>query len=392
MRILHLVSYPLYSGPLPGVLALAAAQQAAGHKVYFACDLIRGNFDGFEEAARPRLVQAGLKPPPGPRLSLSTKATLRQNWADWRALRALLHGGSIDIVHTHMSHDHALVALAGRGSALHVRTLHATRNLRWRPGQAALLRCANAFIVRCVNHAQKLHDRFAVPSTHIQCIPGSVDARAWVIADAAERSRRGAAFRATHNIPGDVPLLGQVALIEHRGQEEVLAALALLPAIPQAAAPHVVFVGDGAQAGALRAQATALGLSNRAHFTGYLPHESLRNAYAAVDACVVMQAGNDAAVRAALEALAAGRPVLAPSVDALGETVDTAVGYRIVERTAASVAVAMAQWLADLDAAAQRGQVGAARMLLARSVKAESEATLDLYRSASRLLRTDLTC
>ncbi|MCK5688216.1 glycosyl transferase family 1, partial [Myxococcota bacterium] len=59
LRIAHLVSYPIYSGPLPPTLGLAKAQRELGHQVYLAYDTKRGAFNEYEEAAEPWLKDAG---------------------------------------------------------------------------------------------------------------------------------------------------------------------------------------------------------------------------------------------------------------------------------------------------------------------------------------------
>src|SRR6185437_333348 len=120
MRILHLVSYPLFSGPVPTTLGLALAQRDLGHTVWLAYDTRRGNFDGFEEAAEPHIKPHNLAPPIS--MTLSAKASPMQQWRDAKALRRWLRAGEVDVVHAHLSHDHALMALARAPHPARVRT------------------------------------------------------------------------------------------------------------------------------------------------------------------------------------------------------------------------------------------------------------------------------
>ncbi len=52
MRILHLVAYSLWSGPMPAVAGLAKAQRRLGHDVSLWYDTKRGIMQGYEEEAR----------------------------------------------------------------------------------------------------------------------------------------------------------------------------------------------------------------------------------------------------------------------------------------------------------------------------------------------------
>ena len=105
MRILHLVSYSLYSGPLPSTLALAVEQRRQGHEVWLAHDSKRGAINDYEEAADPWLEGLSLTPPLP--LTLSAKSTVGEYLHDRRHLQRLLR--QVDVVHTHLSHDHGLL-------------------------------------------------------------------------------------------------------------------------------------------------------------------------------------------------------------------------------------------------------------------------------------------
>lgn len=377
MRILHLVSYPLFSGPLPGTLALALAQRRLGHTVWLACDSRRGNFDGFEEAAEPHLRRTHLSPPLPRPLTLSTHASLSQHWADYRALRGLLRPSQLDVVHVHLSHDHALGALCKSAKVPLVRTVHAARTLQKRIGQRWLMRQADHFIVRSKVHKSRLIDFVRATPDRITTIPGSIQADLWQQPHAEAMRLARQQFRQAHAIPDAATLLGHVALIAGRGQEELLAALATAGAHVEDL--HVVFIGDGEAAQSLREEVVRRGLERRVHFTGYLKAPALKNAYAAMDAAFVMQAGNDAAVRAALEAMAAGLPVLASQTDALGELVDAQTGYVLRARDKEAVADCIKAWLADTDLGHARGAAGRARVLRERHIAKEAEATIMTY-------------
>ncbi|MEO1174887.1 MAG: glycosyltransferase family 4 protein, partial [Myxococcota bacterium] len=286
MNILHLLAYSLYSGPVAPTLGLALAQRRAGHTVSIACDRKRGNFDGYEEAALPRIEAEGLAS--SLPLTLSTKSSPFELMRDVARLRAFLSRGGTDVVHVHMSHDHTLVTVARQGLKSPpriVRTFHASRSLEERFGQGVINRAADGWVTRNrTDHARAL-SKFSLPPELARMIPGSIDSNAFVIPVAEERARA----KRELGLPADSPVIGQVALIADRGQEQLLEALAMTGNT----SAHVVFVGRGEAETRLRDLVDARGMSERVHFTGYLKDEALLRAYAAMDTAFVAGPGND---------------------------------------------------------------------------------------------------
>ena len=99
MRVLHLLSSPVFSGPAEAVGLLALAQRRAGATVSVAVDSTRTG-TGTEEPAAPRLEALGLLDARG--LGLSTRGGPLALLADARRLRR----AQLDVVHFHASHDH----------------------------------------------------------------------------------------------------------------------------------------------------------------------------------------------------------------------------------------------------------------------------------------------
>lgn len=372
LRILHLVAYPLYSGPVAPTLGLARQQAADGHRVAIACDRKRGNFDGFEEAALPRLEESGLCVDLG--LTLSTKSTPIELMRDVARLRAHLKHGEVDVVHVHMSHDHSLATVARQGlgnSPALVRTFHAARSLEPRLGQTVLNRAADGWIVRNREDHERAVEAFQLPEDRTRLIPGSIDPEMFVSADAEMKARA----KRELGLPEEVRVVGHVALIASRGQEELLDALTMVndPRL------HLLFVGKGESEAALRGRVADLGLGDQVHFSGYLRDAALLRAYAAMDAAFVAGPGNDSSVRAVLEAMSSGLPVIGVEVGAIKDVLDDAAGYRVESRTPGAIAGALRAFLED-EGAAQRGRRGRDRILAERRVQHESERTVELYR------------
>ncbi|MEC9464582.1 MAG: glycosyltransferase family 4 protein [Myxococcota bacterium] len=370
MKILHLCSYSLYSGPLPGVRGLALAQRRAGHDVAVAWDTKRGAFNPYEEAADPWFMNLELGP--SLPLTLSAKSTPMEWLRDRQYLRELVRDG-VDVVHTHLSHDHTLWALSRPGGfeGICVRTVHAERSLEPRFGQRWLNQSAQGWITRCEAHDHRLASVLGVEETPRALIPGSIDADVFV----PQLYENRLEARARFGIGPDVPLIGHAALIANRGQVELLEAAELLGE----SAPHILYIGSGEGEEALHQRVAQSPIRDNVHFAGYLQGNDLLVGYAAVDAAFCAQAGNDASVRAALEAMACSLPVLAVQHGALVDTVDESRGWPIAERSAASISVALADWAASEDLGELRGQAGRRYVMESRSFATEASQTLALY-------------
>ena len=369
LSILHLVSYPIFSGPLGPTLALAQRQKSAGHRVWFAYDSKRGAHNGYEEAAEPRVAASGLDPLP---LTLSTKSSPMEMLNDRSLLRRFVSECGIDVVHCHMSHDHSLAALSlpRARPPVRVRTFHSARSLEMRLGQSWINAQADAYIVRCGAHRDLLQQRFEIGGKPTEIIPGSVDTSIFSPMDAGARERARDLF----GIPYHARVIGHVALIAGRGQEELAGAVAAV----NHEALHVLYVGRGEEEHALRLAIDTMGLGSRVHFAGYLQGNALQDAYAAMDAAFIARPGNDASARAVLEAMASGVvPVVVPK-DALGEAVTPMRGYHAHTCCNDDIATALRDWLRD-DAAHLKAKAARSFVAEHRTIQGEAEAAVRLY-------------
>ncbi|MEO0811442.1 MAG: glycosyltransferase family 4 protein, partial [Myxococcota bacterium] len=350
LHILHLLAYPLYSGPVAPTLGLARQQAKDGHRVSIACDTKRGNFDGYEEAALPRLSASGLHADLG--LCLSTKSTPIELMRDVARLRATLKGGEVDVVHVHMSHDHSLALVARQGlkrGPTVIRTFHAARSLEERLGQSFLNRSADGWIVRNTDDYERAIQSFSLPEERMALVPGSIDPEMFVAVSSEERTRA----KRELGLPEDHRVVGHVALIAERGQEELLDALQMIAQSDL----HLLFVGKGEAESALRQRVSESGLEERVHFSGYLRDAALLRAYGAMDAAFVAGPGNDSSVRAVLEAMSSGLPVIGVAVGAVKDVVDESRGYLVESRTPAAIAEGLRAFMSDPQPE-ERGRAG----------------------------------
>lgn len=381
MKILHLVAYSLYSGPVPSVLGLARAQASDGHSVSVCIDRKRGNFDGFEEEAEPLIEEFGLAHLTA--LTLSTKATPLEVARDVMRLRRIVTDSEIDVLHAHMSHDHTLATIACLGlrrAPAVVRTFHARRSLVKRIGQTMINRSADGWITRNKADHERALSSFGLPSGKTHLIPGSIDASKFSVA--SEEARLHARNR--FGLPKPARIVGQVALIANRGQEELVEALSTLGREDC----HVLFVGSGEKESALKEKVQTLGLSAQVHFSGYLRGPDLNQAYAAMDAAFVSGPGNDASVRSMLEAMASGIPVLGVTVGAVADALLVSRGYAIKRLDGSSVRYGVQDFLNDADSRA-KGAAGRTFVESERSFAQEWQKTKRLYEQVLHAFHTN---
>jgi hypothetical protein len=299
MRILHLLSTPVFSGPAEAVALLAESQRRAGASVTVAVDRTRSG-TGTEEPAAARFEALGLLDGRG--LALSTRGGPLALLSDARRLRRL----ALDVVHCHASHDHWVAWVGRPDGARLVRSVHAPRSLRWSlppmdagtvPDEALLphLRAARAMV-----------------------LPAVADRR--LFRPPTDRS----ALRRTLGLP-EGPLLGMASTFQASRRHDVAIAafVELRRRVPGAT---LLLIGDGALEAELRARAEASGAGARVRFVGYQRGPDFAAWLQALDELWVLGLGNDWAGRTALQARLCGARVVAAPLGALPRWADAVLG------------------------------------------------------------------
>jgi glycosyltransferase involved in cell wall biosynthesis len=344
LRLLHLVANRWWTGSADPALGLAVSLRDRGHAVVFGC--IRG--DALEARAR----AAGLPPEPG--LSLERSA---RPWAwlrDVTALRALVRTRRIDLVHVHLTHDHWLAALALRGLATPlVRTLHHRRAARGGPAPRWLFRRTAAVLAASEGLATAVRAA-RLSDGPLAVVPGAVDVDRFTPEADPSAVRRELGL-------GAGPVVGCVArLVPGRGHDVLLEAAGRLrrrwPAL------RVLFVGRGDGRPALERRVAELGLDVVVVFAGYRS-DDLPQVLTALSCFALLGGGSEESGRAVLEAMAAGRPVVAGRFGAMPETVlDGETGW-LVSTDPEAVADRLAALLAEPEAARRMGEAARRRVL-----------------------------
>lgn len=138
------------------------------------------------------------------------------------------------------------------------------------------------------------------------------------------------------------PLLATLgALIPRKGQEFVIGAL------PQLPGARLLLVGKGEDEAKLRAQAQALGVADRVHFTGLLDHDVLPILLSAAD-LMVLPSASEGLANAWIEALACGTPLVITDAGGARELVTHRDAGLIVDRSSAAIAAGVTDLLGDM--------------------------------------------
>lgn len=361
LTVLHLVANRWWTGSADPVIHLVRGLRGRGHRVLLG--LVPG--DRFEAKAR----EAGIEPVAG--LTLDVRSGPAAMLRDLVRIRRLVRHEGVTIVHVHHSHDHWLGAL-GRGQAALVRSFHNRRAVRSDPGARALYRrtdavlaVSEAIVARCA--------AAGIPPAKLFRVDGVADTARFAAAPDGARLRAELAL-------GRAPVVASVArLAPGRGHELLIGAFRrLLPEQPDA---RLLLVGKGEARQALEALVRRLDLAGPVVFTGY--REDLPAVLAATDVFALMGAGSDESCRAALEAMAAGRPVVARRVGALGEAVEHGrTGLLVDEDSEDAVAAALGRLLRDPAEARAMG-TRARTLALARFAPERHAAAVEaVYRAA----------
>ena len=225
--------------------------------------------------------------------------------------------------------------------------------------QRQAYRCAHAVVANS-SAARALLEREGVPASRIHVIANGVTVERFV------------------PVPGARPVrtILTVANLRPEKAHEVLlnAAAMLAPARPEL---RVLVAGDGPRAAELRALAATLGIADRVEFLGHVDDvPSLLGRAGAF----VLPSRSEAFPNAAMEAMAAGLPVVASAVGGLLDLVDHGrTGLLVPVDDAGGFAAAIEQLMADPERAARIGAAAREDVMSRYSFDRMVRAFEDLY-------------
>lgn len=303
-----------------------------------------------------------------------------------RAALALLRDWRPDVVHAHdWLVAHPAIALAEHCGVPLVATLHATEAGRhggwlteplnrqvhsaewWLANRAdALITCSTAMRVEVAN-------LFGVPDERITVIHNGIEPQQWHVPRVRAR-----AVRRRHRQGRMLLFVGRLEW--EKGVQDLIAALPWIRMTHPDA--HLVVAGTGRHAVRLRQQAQETDLGDCVNFVGHVPGTGLKELVAAADA-VVIPSRYEPFGLVALEAVAAGTPLVTSTAGGLGEVVINGVtGLSFMPGDFVGLAAAVRAVLDDPAAAQRRATAARARLPLDFDWARIAETTACVYQSA----------
>lgn len=287
-------------------------------------------------------------------------------------VRALLRRSDADIIETHHVKSHALVAASDPGSARRWVAFHhgyttttlktrATNLLdRWSLTKPAVI------VTPCRAFARELQ-RQGIEPVRISVVHSSVSTP-------GQSSIRD--VRSPLGLSADDRIVLAVGRLSKEKAHDVLIAAFARPPLARLSNLHLVVAGDGQERTRLTGLVARLGL-HRVHFIGY--QADVWPYYAAADA-VALPSDSEGSPIALLEAMAAGKPVVATSVGGVPEIVEHGHnGVLVPPRNPDALAAALADVLQDPARGATLGARARITVEERFSVNVRAKALTSLY-------------
>jgi glycosyltransferase involved in cell wall biosynthesis len=360
MRIVHAIARLNVGGAALSVLEVAASQQQRGHDVVVVAGTIPSSEDSMEYIADDLGVRVhrlpALRREPAPFFDVIATAKLR----------SLLRGRQIDVLHTHTSKAGATGRLAaslagGRRPRVVAHMYHGhvlsgyfspRRERLFRGIERALSHASDVLIAVSDEVRDDLIRLHVARREKFEVVRYGFDLDARIDSRPETRAR----LRAQIGADDDTLVVGFVGRLTG-----VKRPLDLVRTIARVESPAMLVVlGDGDDRPAMEALAAELGCSDRCRFLGY--RNDIEGWYGAFDALLLTSA-NEGTPVAAIEALAAGRPVVATDVGGTATVVDaTETGFLARTADLASLAAHLDRLAGDEELRRHMGDLGAVRM------------------------------
>jgi len=205
--------------------------------------------------------------------------------------------------------------LAARMAGIPV-ILSALHSTGWPDGVGRMNRMltpvTSGFIAVAESHGVFLRKYERFPGKKVFVIPNGIDTNRFRFS--AERREH---YRKTWKIPGDAPVVGIVAAL--RSEKNHMRFLDVAAQVARGVSDaHFVIVGDGPERQAIETRIGELGLGERTRLTGTIG--DVPGVLSMLD-LFALTSDNEASPVSILEAMSCGRPVVAPRVGSISETV-----------------------------------------------------------------------
>jgi glycosyltransferase involved in cell wall biosynthesis len=307
-----------------------------------------------------------------------------------RAARRLLADGGYDLVHAHWvipngpvgrlaaGRTPLVVSLHGSDVAVAERSTAIGRAARWSFDRAAAVTAPSSDLLE---RARALGARD--PLVHV---PYGADLDAIAVTSEAGLSRRAAIGVASD----DTLIVAIGRLLPVKGFDVLLDALAAALRVDPGL--RLALVGDGPERAALEAHIAELGIGDRATLVGAVRHDEVPSFLAAADVVAVpsVQRGGyvDGLPNVALEAMAAGRALVATRVGGLPDLVrDDESGLLLDGGDVEALSTALLGLARDPERRARLGAAARTEIAEHRSWRSVAERFVEVYRQATERRR-----
>ncbi len=360
MKIVHAIARLNLGGATLSVLELAAAQQARRHEVVVVAGTIPTREESMEYLADELGVHVVRLP------ALRREVSPRHDVAATYDLWKLLRERRWDVLHTHTSKAGATGRLAAlvagdRRPPAVVHTYHGhvlsgyfspRREHVFRQIERVLAHATDKLIAVSAEVREDLVRYGVAPRSKFVVVPYGFDLDARVDRRPETRERLRAEVGAGEDTLV-VGFIGRLAAVKR--PVDLVRTIAAL----QSDAVLVV-VGDGEERAPAEEEAARLGVAERCRFVGY--QRDAPGWYAAFDTLLLASA-NEGTPVAAIEALAAGRPVVATDVGGTATVVDDGeTGFLAPAGDVRALAAHLDRLARDGMLRARMGELGAERM------------------------------
>jgi glycosyltransferase involved in cell wall biosynthesis len=368
LSVLHFASEPVRAG-------------AEEHMLMLLCHLDRARFRPML-AAPPRLIELLRPDLPEDIEAIPVTLGTRSYLSSASSFVRTLSSRKVDILHSHMFQASRLASPLGwlGGVPVVIETPHVREH--WRKGwikgsffvDRLIARFVTAFVAVSQANGEYLRSEKRLPGAKIFVIRNGTNLQRFDPAHTAPPSLRKAL-----GIDKNSPVALVLARLEPQKGHRVL--LEAWKAVAQShCAARLVCAGDGALRKELEAQASALGIANSVSFVGQQPNVS---DWLALADFTILPSFYEGLPLAAIESLAAGRPVVATAVDGTTEVVlDGKTGLTVRAGDPVALAGAISRMLDAPELTRTMGREGRRFALEHFSRERQVEQTEALYLDA----------
>jgi glycosyltransferase involved in cell wall biosynthesis len=371
MNILHLFSDWKWTGPAEPVLALCEELTRRGHSVTFA---YRRPPKPVERSIESFVDQFAVTTTD--QFRLNRYFSISDNPRDVLSLRRFIRENRIDVVNTHLAHDHVLAATAltgARNMAVLVRTDHKRDSIAPSLPSRVLLRRADGVITFSRKAQQHLTEKFKLPAARVCWVNPAIDTEKFNPQTATR------AFRKKWRLEESDVAVGVVARFQKYRKTDLFLE-AVKRAVQRAPRLKAVLIGRSSQIEeTVHKPVQQLKLQDHVVVAGYLTDRYM-DGLASLDGFVFLIAGSDGTGRALREAMAMGKAVIANNVGMLPEMIEDGVSGLVFNDDPADLADKLVRIVQDHALRQRLGQAALERARAEFSLASQADRVEAFYR------------